>query len=115
MAADMFRSVYGSFDKQDEGKEPKDRTDGQGEPLKKPSRTSEVTHSLNVHGDGSASTHTPQEGLKMHDSYESASEHMSQSVGKGDNFGMEHEAKAGSSPSKLTQRGPRDDMSGSEM
>jgi hypothetical protein len=97
-------------------KEDKDRTDGQGEPRKVKSRTSEVTHSLNVHGDGSASTHTPEEGLKMHDDYESASKHMSDAVGHGDEFGMGTESKhAGSSTSKLTKNPPKDDMSGSGM
>ena len=111
----MFRSVYESATR--ETKKPGDETnDGQGEPLKKASRTSEVTHSLNAHNDGSFSTHTPEEGLKMHDSYESAHEHMSQSVGHGDEFGMGAEHKsAGSEPSKLTKHAPHDDMSGADM
>lgn len=112
--ADMFRSVYGSFDEGD--KNPSDRkNDGQGEPKKKASRTSEVTHSLNAHGDGSYSTHTPEEGLKMHDSYEAASEHMSDAVGAGDEFGQGKEEHAGSKPSVRTKNSPHDDMSGSDM
>lgn len=128
--ADMFRSVYGSFDDKDDMKEPKDRSDGQGEPRKKPSRTSEVgarkpnegledvAHSatLNAHHDGSYSVETPEEGLTKHDDYNSASEHMSKAVGRGDDFGMgEEKSRAGSKPSMRTKNPPRDDMSGAGM
>jgi hypothetical protein len=99
----------------EKAKEANSKEDGQGEPKKKASRTSEVTHSLNVNGDGSAVTFTPEEGLKSHDSYESASAHLSQHMGRGENFGMDSEKRAGSSPSKLTPRGASDDMSGASM
>lgn len=115
MASSMFHSPYESLTRETKSADA-EKNDGQGEPLKKASRTSEVTHSLNVHGDGSASTHTPEEGLKMHDDYESASHHLSEAVGKGDEFGVGEEKKrAGSSPSKLTKNPPADDMSGAGM
>jgi hypothetical protein len=127
--SDMFHSVYGSFD--DGDKNPSDRkNDGQGEPKKKPSRTSEVgarhpdegledvAHSatLHAHHDGSYSVETPEEGLHKHDTYEEASEHLSHAVGRGDEFGMgEEKHRAGSKPSIRTKNPPRDDMSGAGM
>jgi hypothetical protein len=114
MAHSMFHSPYESLTRETKSEE-SEKNDGQGEPLKKASRTSEITHSLNVHGDGSASTHTPEEGLKKHDSFESASEHLSHAVGKGDEFGMGEEKHASSKPSVRTKNPPADDMSGAGM
>jgi hypothetical protein len=117
----MFRSVYGSFDHSE--KNDKGLSDGQGEAKQKPAKTSavgkrepnegleDVAHSatLNAHHDGSYSVDA-EDGLTKHDSYESASEHMSKSV-NGDAEGMDKDVH-GSMKSKLAPKGPKDNMSG---
>lgn len=121
----MFRSVYGSFDK--DAKNDKGLSDGQGEPKNKASKTSavgdrkpnegleDVAHSatLNAHHDGSYSVETADEGLTKHDDYNSAAEHMSKSV----NGDVDHMDKPihGSMKSKMAPHGPKDDMSGAGM
>ena len=120
----MFRSVYGSFDHDE--KNDKGLSDGQGEAKQKPAKTSavgkrepnheleDVAHSatLHAHHDGSYSVDA-EDGLTKHDSYESASEHMSKSV-NGDAEGMDKEVH-GSMKSKMAPKGQKDDMSGAGM
>jgi len=113
----MFHSVYENATR--ETKKPADeKNDGQGEPLRKPSRTSEVSHQLSRHEDGHYSVLTPEEGLSHHDDYESASEHMSTAVHTtGDNFGMDSEPTGKpSKPSMPGKAGSRSNgPAGSEM
>ena len=91
MSHDMFRSVYGSFEK-DEPKDDKHLSDGQGEPKDKTSKGSKaIAHSIHVHQDGSVS------------------------VEKGDDYGMGEEEHAGSMKSKMAPHGAKDDMSGAGM
>lgn len=119
----MFRSPYESFDAEDKGSKAHTK-DAAGEPLKKESRTSatgkhksdealeDVAHSatLHAHHDGSYSVDA-EDGLSKHDDYESAAEHMSKSVGAGDEFGMGHEEHAETHPSKLTKHNSKRDTS----
>lgn len=121
----MFRSVYGSFDHDE--KNDKGLSDGQGEPKMKASKTSAIgkrepnegledvakSATMNRHNDGHFSVQSPEEGLSHHDSYESASEHMSKNVNE-DGDGMDKKIM-GSQKSKLAPKGSRDDMSGAGM
>ena len=75
----MFNSPYEAFSR--ETKNPEDeKHDSHGEPLKKDSRHSEVSHTLNKHEDGHYSVETPEEGVTNHDDLESAVEHLSAST-----------------------------------
>lgn len=74
----MFNSPYEAFSR--ETKNPEDeKHDSHGEPLKKDSRHSEVSHTLNKHEDGHYSVETP-EGTTDHADLESAVEHLSASA-----------------------------------
>jgi hypothetical protein len=121
----MFRSVYGSFDHDE--KNDKGLSDGQGEAKMKASKTSTVgkrepnegledvakSATMNLHHDGHYSVMSPEQGLSHHDSYESASEHMSKNV-NADADSMDKKI-SGSMKSKLAPKGMKDDMSGAGM